>query len=44
VLQAFFVATALLVGAVIAWYGATEGGKDREEGAYHFWNWHRRRS
>jgi hypothetical protein len=46
VLQAFFVAAALLVGAVVAWYGATEGGKDREEGAYHFWNWtgHRRRA
>jgi hypothetical protein len=43
VLQAFFVAAALLVGAVISWYAATEGGKDREKGAYHFWEWHGRR-
>ena len=42
VLQAFFVAAALLVGAVVAWYGATEGGKDREKGAYTFWEFHRR--
>jgi len=44
VLQAFFVAAALLVGAVIAWHAATEGGKDREAGAYHFWEWRRRRA
>ena len=44
VLQAFFVAAALLVGAVIAWYGATEGGKDREKGTYTFWEFHRRRA
>jgi hypothetical protein len=44
VLQAFFVAAALFVGAVTAWYAATEGGKDRELGAYHFWNWGRRRA
>ncbi len=43
VLQAFFVAAALLVGAVISWYAATEGGKDREAGASHFWDLHRRR-
>lgn len=43
VLQAFFVAASLLVGAVIAWYAATEGGKDREQGAYHFWNFTGRR-
>jgi hypothetical protein len=43
VIQAFFVAAALLVGAVIAWYAATEGGKDREEGVFHFWDWSRRR-
>ena len=43
VLEAFFVATALFVGAVIAWYAATEGGKDREQGAYHFWEWSGRR-
>ncbi len=39
VLQAFFVAAALLVGAVIAWHAATEGGKDREQGTYNFWDW-----
>ena len=44
VLQAFFVAAALLVGAVVSWYAATEGGKDREAGAYHFWDLHRRRA
>jgi hypothetical protein len=43
VLQAFFVAASLLVGAVIAWYAATEGGKDREQGAYHFWDFAGRR-
>ena len=43
VLQAFFVAAALFVGAVVAWHGATEGGKDREQGAYHFWEWTGRR-
>ncbi|HWY64647.1 MAG TPA: hypothetical protein VNX61_05485 [Rhizomicrobium sp.] len=43
VMQAFFVAAALFVGAVIAWYAATEGGKDRELGAYHFWDWSGRR-
>jgi hypothetical protein len=42
VLQAFFVAAALFVGAVIAWYAATEGGKDRAQGAFHFWEWRRR--
>jgi hypothetical protein len=43
VLQAFFVAAALFVGAVVAWHAATEGGKDREVGAYQFWEWRRRR-
>lgn len=43
VLQAFFVAAALFVGAVVAWHAATEGGKDREQGAYHFWDWTGRR-
>jgi len=42
VLQAFFVAAALFVGAVVAWYAATEGGKDREQGVFHFWDWRRR--
>jgi hypothetical protein len=43
VLQAFFVAAALFVGAGIAWYAATEGGKDREQGVFHFWDWSSRR-
>jgi hypothetical protein len=43
VLQAFFVAAALLVGAVVSWYAATEGGKDREQGVFHFWEWAPRR-
>ena len=43
VIQAFFIAAALLVGAAIAWYAATEGGKDRELGVRHFWEWSGRR-
>ena len=43
VLQTFFVAAALFVGAVVAWFAATEGGKDREKGEYHFWEWSGRR-
>jgi hypothetical protein len=43
VLQAFFVAAALFVGAVVAWFAATEGGQDREQGAFHFWEWSGRR-
>jgi hypothetical protein len=43
VLQAFFIAAALFVGAAVAWHAATEGGKDREVGAYQFWEWRRRR-
>jgi len=43
VIQAFFVATALLVGAVIAWYAAVEGGQERELGVTHFWDWQPRR-
>jgi hypothetical protein len=42
VLQAFFIAAALFVGACVAWYAATEGGKEREQGAYHFWDWRKR--
>jgi len=41
VLQAFFIAAALFVGAVVAWHAASEGGKDREVGAYQFWEWAR---
>jgi len=43
VVQAFFVAAALFVGVVVAWYAATEGGRDRERGEYHFWDWSGRR-
>jgi len=43
VLQAFFVAAALLVGAVVAWFAAAEGGKDRELGVHHFWEFAPRR-
>jgi len=38
VLQAFFIAAALLVGAAIAWFAACEGGRDRERGTYPIWN------
>jgi hypothetical protein len=44
VVQAFFIAAALLVGAVVAWFAACEGGKDRERGVYHFWEWSRRKT
>jgi hypothetical protein len=43
VLQAFFIAVSLIAGAGVAWYSATEGGKDREQGTYQFWEWRRRR-
>ena len=43
VLQAFFIAAALFVGAAFAWYAACEGGKDREKGVFHFWEWSARR-
>ena len=42
VIQAFFVAAALLVGASIAWWAAAEGGKDRELGVFHWWDFRRR--
>ena len=38
VLQAFFIAAALLVGAAIAWFAACEGGRDRERGTYPIWS------
>jgi hypothetical protein len=41
VLQAWFVAVALLVGAAVAWFSACEGGRDRERGYYPHW-WGRR--
>jgi len=37
VLQAFFIAVAMLVGAVVAWYAACEGGKEREQGLFPAW-------
>ncbi len=43
VLQALFIAIALLVGAVVAWFSACEGGRDRERGTYPVWDWSFRR-
>jgi hypothetical protein len=37
VLQAFFVAAALLVGAAVSWFAACEGGRDRERGIFPAW-------
>jgi hypothetical protein len=39
VLQAFMIAAALLAGAAVAWFSATEGGDDRERGAIPIWDW-----
>jgi len=39
VLQAFMIAAALLAGAAVAWFSATEGGDDRERGAIPSWDW-----
>lgn len=38
VLQAFFIAVAMLVGAAVAWFAACEGGKDREKGLFPAWD------
>lgn len=43
VLQAFFVAVALFVGAAVAWFAACEGGREREAGEYPLWDWSFRR-
>ncbi len=43
VLQAFAVGVALFVGAAVAWFSASEGGRDRDRGSYPGWTWHRRR-
>jgi hypothetical protein len=43
VLQAFFVGVALFVGAAVAWFCATEGGRDRESRSYPGFAWHRPR-
>jgi hypothetical protein len=43
VLQAFFVGVALFVGAAVAWFSASEGGRDRESRGYPGFAWHRPR-
>jgi hypothetical protein len=43
VIQAFCIAAALVLGAVIAWAAASDGGKEREQGVFHFWEWSNRR-
>lgn len=40
VLQAFFIAAALFVGAAAAWFAACEGGRDRERGISPAWARH----
>jgi hypothetical protein len=44
VLQALFIAVALLAGAAVSWFSASAGGRDRERGAFPIWDWsfHRR--
>ena len=37
VLQAFFIGAALFVGAAVAWFTATEGGRDREANRVFVW-------
>jgi hypothetical protein len=39
VMEAFLIATALLVGAAVAWFSAEEGGRDRELGRLPVWDW-----
>jgi hypothetical protein len=43
VLQAFFIAAALLIGAAVSWACAVEGGLDREGGTFPIWDWSWRR-
>ena len=43
VLQAFFVAVALFVGAAVAWFAACEGGREREAHLLPLWDWSFRR-
>jgi len=43
VLQAFFIATALFIGAAVAWFAACEGGREREAGFVPRWDWSFRR-
>lgn len=39
VIQAFFVAAALVLGAALAWFAASEGGADRLNRAHPVWDW-----
>jgi hypothetical protein len=39
VMIAFMTAAALLLGAVVAWYAAREGGREREIGGAPVWRW-----
>lgn len=43
VLQAFFIAAALMIGAAVSWFAAVEGGHDRETGRIPVWEWEVRR-
>ena len=43
VIQAFFIAAALFIGAAVSWFAACEGGRDREQNVFHFWEWTPRR-
>ena len=43
VLQAFLIAAALLVGLAVAWFSASEGGREREAGYVPMWDWSWRR-
>jgi hypothetical protein len=43
VLQAFFVAASLLLGAAVAWFAASEGGREREVNRVPRWDWSFRR-
>lgn len=43
ILQAFFIAAALFVGAAVAWFAACEGGRERETGQFPVWDWSFRR-
>ena len=43
VLQAFFIGAALFVGAAVAWFAASEGGRDRERGIFPAFVGHRHR-
>ena len=39
VMEAFLIATALLIGAAVSWFSAAEGGRDRELGRLPVWEW-----